>query len=256
MLYLEDEREARLFEITGTEGTEVKQALKIILEEYNDVVSREAHDIGNCRTIEHTIRLMDETLVVGKQGHCSPRKHEWIEEQVQIMLQNRVIEESSSPYAFNVVVVEKKDGAGEGMDRLCINYAPLNKRTISDRYPLPNINEMLSSFWRSKWFTVIDLALAYWQIQLRKKDRPKIAFLTRNRQYQFKVMPFGLNNALATFQRLMNKVLRQYIGKFIQVYLDDVIIYSNNLDEYKRHIKAVLEKIRKANLKLKPSKCQ
>ena len=69
-------------------------------------------------------------------------------------------------------------------------------------------------------------------------------------------MLFRLNNVLATFQRLMNKVLRQYIGKFVQVYLDDVIIYSNNLDEHKRHIKAVLEKIRKANLKLKPSKCQ
>ncbi len=172
------------------------------------------------------------------------------------MLQNGVIEESSSPYAFNVVVVEKKDGAGEGMDRLCINYASLNKCTISDRYSLPNINEMLSSFWRSKWFTVIDLVSAYWQIQLRKKDRPKIAFLTRNRQYQFKIMLFGLNNAPATFQRLMNKVLRQYIGKFVQVYLDDIIIYSNNLDEYKRHIKAMLEKIKEANLKLKPSKCQ
>ena len=69
-------------------------------------------------------------------------------------------------------------------------------------------------------------------------------------------MSFRLNNALATFQRLMNKVLRQYIGKFVQVYLDDVIIYSNNLDEHKRHIKAVFEKIREANLKLKPSKCQ
>src|SRR6266498_54957 len=103
---------------------------------------------------------------------------------------------------------------------------------------------------------VIDLASAYWQIQLRKKDRPKTAFLTRNGQYQFKVIPFGLNNALVTFQRLMNKVLRQYIGKFIQVYLDDVIIYSNNLTEHKRHIRAVLEKIKEANLKLKPSKCQ
>ena len=96
------------------------------------------------------------------------------------MLQNRVIEESSSSYAFNVVVIGKKDGAGEGIDRLCVNYASLNKRTIPDRYPLPNINEMLSSFWRSKWFTVIDLTSAYWQIQLRKKDRPKMAFLTRN----------------------------------------------------------------------------
>ncbi len=146
MLYLEDEREARLFEITGTERIEVEQALKVILEEYDDIVSQEAHDIGNCRTIEHAIRLIDETPVVGKQGHRSSREHEWIEEQVQIMLQNGVIEESSSLYAFNVVVVEKKDGAGEGMDRLCINYAPHNKRTIPDRYSLPNINKMLSSF--------------------------------------------------------------------------------------------------------------
>src|SRR6266540_508326 len=107
-----------------------------------------------------------------------------------------------------------------------------------------------------KKFIVIDLASAYWQIQLRKKNKPKTAFLTRKGQYQFKVMPFRLNNASTTFQRLMNKVLRQYIEKFIQVYLDDVIIYSNNLDEHKRHIKAVLEKIREANLKLKSSKCQ
>ena len=146
MLHLEDEREARLFEIIGTEGIEVEQALKIILKEYDDVVSRKAHDIGNCRTIEHAIRLMDETPVVGKQGHRSSREHEWIEKQVQIMLQNGVIEESSSPYAFNIVIIGKKNGAGEGMDRLYINYAPLNKLTIPDRYPLSNINEMLSSF--------------------------------------------------------------------------------------------------------------
>ncbi len=82
MLYLEDEREVQLFEITETEGTEVEQALKKILEEFDDVVSRGAHDIGNCRTIEHAIRLIDEILVVEKQGHRSPREHEWIEEQV------------------------------------------------------------------------------------------------------------------------------------------------------------------------------
>ncbi len=103
---------------------------------------------------------------------------------------------------------------------------------------------------------MIDLVSTYWQIQLKKKDRLKTAFLTKNGQYQFKVMLFRLNNTPVIFQRLMNKVLRQYIGKFIQVYLNDVIIYSNNLNEHKRHIKAVLEKIREANLKLKPSKCQ
>jgi len=75
-----------------------------------------------------------------------PKEHQWIDEQVEIMLKNGVIEESSSLYAFNMIVVRKKDGAGEGMDRLCINYAPLNKITIPDRYPLPNINETCSRF--------------------------------------------------------------------------------------------------------------
>ncbi len=116
MLHLEDEREVRLFEITGMEKTEVEKALKIILEEYDDIVSREVHNIGNCWTIEHVIRLLDETPVVKKQCHWSLREYGWIEKQVQIMLQNGVIEESSSLYAFNIVVVGKKDGAGEGMD--------------------------------------------------------------------------------------------------------------------------------------------
>src|SRR6266511_6443874 len=194
MLHLEKERDYLLYEITDTYPEEVQQ----ILHEYDNIVSKGAHDIGNCTSVEHAIRLVSEVPVVGKMGYHTPKEYKWIDEQIEIMLKNGVIEESSSPYAFNIVVVGKKDGAGEGMDRLCINYSSLNKRTISDRYPLPNINKMLSSFWGSKWFTVIDLILAYWQIQLRKKDRPKTAFLTRNGQYQFKVMPFRLNNALAT----------------------------------------------------------
>ena len=146
MLYLEDEREAWLFKISGIEETEVEQALKIILEKYDDVVFREAHDIRNCRMIEHVIKLLDETLVMGKQGHWSLREHKWIKKQVQIILQNGVIKEFSNLYAFNVVIIRKKDSVGEDMNRLCINYVPLNKLTILDRYPLPNINEMLSSF--------------------------------------------------------------------------------------------------------------
>src|SRR6266511_1520862 len=172
------------------------------------------------------------------------------------MLKNGVIEESSSPYAFNIVVVGKKDRAGEGMDRLCINYAPLNKITISDRYPLPNINETCSRFWKSKWFTSLDLALAYWQVLVRKKDREKTAFKIRSGQYQFRVMPFRLCNASATFQRLMNKILRPYVGKFVEVYLDDVIIHSRTKEEHIKHVRAVLQKVREANLKLKPSKCK
>src|SRR6266542_287405 len=128
MLHLKEERDYLLYEITDTYPEEVQK----ILEEYDDIVSKGAHDIRNCTSVEHIIRLISEVPVVGKMGYPTPREHKWIDEKIEIMLKNGVIEESSSPYAFNVVVVGKKDGAGEGMDRLCINYALLNKVTIPD----------------------------------------------------------------------------------------------------------------------------
>src|SRR6266540_3646466 len=236
MLHLEKERDYLLYEITDI----YPEDLQKILQEYYDIVSKGAHDIGNCTSVEHAIRLVSEVPVVGKMGYYTPKEHKWIDKQIEIMLKNGVIEESSSPYAFNVVVVGKKDGAGEGMDRLCINYALLNKVTIPDRYLLPNINEICSRFWRSRWFTSLDLASAYWQILIRKKDQEKTAFKTRNGQYQFRVMPFRLCNAPATFQRLMNKILRPYVGKFVEVYLDDVIIHSRTKEEHIKHVRAVL----------------
>src|SRR6266542_1212479 len=212
MLHLEEERDYLLYEITDTYPEEIQK----IFEEYDDIISKGEHEIGNCTSVEHAIRLVSEVPVVGKMGYHTPKKHQWINEQVEIMLKNGVIEESSSLYAFNVVVVGKKDGAGEGMDRLCINYVPLNKVTIPDRYPLPNINETCSRFWGSRWITSLDLASAYWQVMVRKRDREKTAFKTRSGQYQFRVMPFGLCNAPATFQRLINKILRPYVGKFVE----------------------------------------
>src|SRR6266545_3532831 len=143
ILHLEEEKDYLLYEITDTYPEEVQK----ILHEYDDIVSKGTHDIRNCTNIEHAIRLVSEVPVVRKMGYHTPKEHQWINEQVEIMLRNGVIEESSSPYAFNVIVVGKKDGAGKGMNRLCINYSPLNKIIIPDRYPLPNINEILSSFW-------------------------------------------------------------------------------------------------------------
>ena len=99
------------------------------------------------------------------------------------MLENGVIEEANSSYLFNIVVVDKKDRKGKSMDRLCINLALLNKITIPDKYPLPNIDKMLTNFYRTTIFTILDLAAAYWQIMLRKKDKAKTAFLMRNGQY-------------------------------------------------------------------------
>jgi len=128
MLYLKEERGYLLYEITDIYPEEVQK----ILHEYDDIVSKGAHNIRNCTNVEHAIRLINEVPVVRKMGYHTLKEHQWIDEQIQIMLKNGVIEESSSPYAFNVVVVGKKDGADEGIDRLCINYALLNKVTIPD----------------------------------------------------------------------------------------------------------------------------
>jgi len=204
-----------------------------ILNEYDDVVSKGSHDI----------RLNDERPIKRKQSPRSVKENEWVKGQIDEMLKNEVIEPSTSPYAFNIVIVGKKDGAGEGMDRMCINYAPLNEVTEKDSRPIPIIKEYLALFHGVQWLTVLDLASAYWQILLIKRSQKYTAFLTAYGLYQFKVMPFGLANAPATFQRLMNDVLRDYLRKFCLVYLDDIIIYSKSLKDHKRHVKKVLQAI-------------
>src|SRR6266498_112564 len=198
-------QEAKLYELIDKEviDAHVKKMLDEILTEYDDVVSKGPHDIGNCKLVKHDIRLNDERLIKRKQSSRLAKENEWIKGQIDEMLKNGVIEPSTSPYAFNIVIVGKKDGASEGMDRMCINYAPLNEVTEKDSRSIPIIKEYLALFYRVKWLTVLDLASAYWQILLTKRSRKYTAFLTAYGLYQFKVMPFGLVNAPATFQRLM-----------------------------------------------------
>ena len=109
-------------------------------------MSKGSHDIGNCLTIKHIIRLTINISIVGKIEYYIPKEHKWIKDQVKIILENRVIKESNSPYVFNVVIIRKKDKAREGMNKLYVNYGLLNKITISDKYSLLNINEIYNRF--------------------------------------------------------------------------------------------------------------
>src|SRR6266542_2595330 len=173
-------QEAKLYELIGEEviDTHVKEMLDKILNEYDDIVSKGPHDIGNCKLVKHDIRLNDERPIKRKQSPWSAKENEWIKGQIDEMLKNEVIEPSTSPYTFNIVIVGKKDGAGERMDRMCINYAPLNEVTEKDNGPIPIIKKYLSLFHGVKWLTVLDLASAYWQILLTKRSRKYTAFLT------------------------------------------------------------------------------
>ena len=126
----------------------------------------------------------------------------------------------------------------------------MNAVTEKDVYPLLDINEILSVFDGSQWFTSLDLASGYWQVAVNEQDKKKTAFITKHGTYEFNVMPFGLCNAPATFQRLMDKILRPFINKFVVVYLDDITIYSKTFNEHCNHLQAVFDKLQEANLKL------
>jgi hypothetical protein len=167
------------------------------------------------------------------------------------MLQQGLIQPSTSPWSFPVVVVKKKNGKF----RFCVNYKPLNDITKKDNYPLPRIDEMLDALQDAQLFTTLDLASGYWQIKVKKEDQEKTAFITKFGTYEFKVMPFGLCNAPVTFQRIMDKVLQGIKDKFVLVYLDDVIIFSKTFEEHIQHVEEVIKRIRDTNLRLKAEKC-
>ena len=146
------------------------------------------------------------------------------------------IRPSQSPYGAPILFVPKKDGRW----RMCIDYRALNKQTIKDRYPLPRIDDLLDRLGKAKYFSTIDLASGYHQIAMKEDDIPKTAFRTHRGHFEFVVMPFGVSNAPATFQRLMNKVFAKELDAFILVYLDDILVFSQTQEEHLEHIRTAL----------------
>ena len=130
------------------------------------------------------------------------------------MLQKDIIQPSSSPWASSIILVPKKDGSL----RFCIDYRKLNSVTQKDAYPLPRVDNTLEALSRSKWFSTLDLICGYWQVEIEEKDRHKTALCTREGLFEFKVMPFGLWNAPAVFQRLMDLTLRYPVGTLSRLY--------------------------------------
>ena len=147
--------------------------------------------------------------------------------EIRRMEEAGIIQRSYSLWASPVVIVGKK---GEEK-RFCVDYRKLNAVTKVDAYPLPRIDDLLDSLGGATWFSTIDLASRFWQISMHEEDIKKTAFITPSGLYEFVVMPFGLNNAPGTFQRLMNWVLRDYLGIFVAVYIDDIIIYTKGTIE-------------------------
>ena len=200
---------------------------------------------------EHPIDAQGNAPVKGNYRPLPMAKQNICDDEVEKMLKDDVIEPSNSPWAAPIVMVTKRDGS----IRFCVDYRKLNSLTRKDAYPLPRIDDILNALGGADWFCTMDLASGYWQIKMREEDKPKTAFVTRKGLFQFKVMPFGLSNAPATFQRLMEKVLMGLQWQKCLVYLDDIIVFGKDFDETLVNLECVMERLKQAGLKLKPSKC-
>jgi len=158
----------------------------------------------------------------------------------------------SSPHRAPVLFVKKKDGSLQ----LCVDFRRLNKITKKDRYPLPLISDLLDSPHKARIYTKIDLWHAYHLVRIAKGDEWKTAFCTHYGAFEWSVMPFGLTNAPAAFQRFMNNVFSDLLDMCIVVYLDDILIYSDDITQHRSHIKEVLKRLWKAGLYAKAEKCE
>ena len=183
----------------------------------------------------------------------SPIEMRETKEQITTLLANGLIEPSKSPYGAPILFVPKPNGRGL---RLCIDFRALNAITIKNRYPIPRIDDLLDAIQGAKYFTNFDLTSGYHQIRIPDEDVPKTAFRTPFGHYQFKVLIEGLTNAPATFQTVMNDIFKPYIRDFVVVYLDDIMVYSKTLEDHKKHVRLVLEVLRKERFYACLAKCE
>ena len=229
-----------------------KELLTKFLLKNVSVFAQNPNKPGTAKVIAHTINAGEAVPVRRRSFRTAEIENSPLEKAVREMLDNGIIRESSSDWASPVILVKKKNGSF----RFCVDFRKLNSVTKKDSYPLPLIEDLLNSIGRSnaKCFSQLDLASGYWQIPVAEKDIPKTAFITQSGLYEFVVMAFGLTNAPATFQRAMDKLFHG-LNKFCLVYLDEIIVFSPDIDTHFHDLEVVFDRLKNAGFQAKLSKC-
>lgn len=204
---------------------------------------------GLTSLIQHDVILKPDAAVRRMSYRIPERLQEDLKEEVNLMLRLGIIEPSKSEWCHPVVLVPKKDGS----IRFCIDFRYLNSVSQFDSYPTPRIDALIDRLGKAKYLTTIDLSKGYWQIPLTQQARPLTAFRTPWGLFHFRVLPFGLHGAPATFQRLIDQVLHGLT--FAAAYLDDIVIYSTTWEEHVQHLQEVLQRLQEAGLTVNPAKC-
>ena len=228
-----------------------KELLFVLLMEYADVFSFHS-DLGRTNLTKHHIDTGDSQPIHQLPRRVSPARRQEVRQLLTEMLKNDIIQPSNSPWSSPIILVRKRDGS----TRFCIDYRKVNSVTRKDAYPLPRVDDILDTLGGSKWFSTLDLKSGYWQVEVDSSSREKTAFTTSEGLYEFKVMPFGLCNAPATFQRLMNRVLCDVNWVECLVYIDDTVVIGRTFEQHLSNLGTVLSRLRQAGLKLQPAKCK
>ena len=224
-----------------------------LCQEFADVLPADLpNELPPQREIDHKIDL--------EPGHPPPSRPTYrlsyqeldiLKKQLMELLEKGFIQPSKSPFGAPILFVKKKDGSL----RMCIDYRALNKITIKNKCPLPRLDDLIDRLSTAQYFSTLDLRSGYHQVRIDEADVHKTAFRTRYGHFEFKVLPFGLCNAPATFQTLMNSIFQDFADDFALVYLDDICIYSSTPEEHLQHLRRVFERLRLHKLYAHPKKC-
>ncbi|XP_072182290.1 uncharacterized protein [Diadema setosum] len=235
-------------EISNRLSEEQANDVRAITSEFRETLSSIP---GRTNILQHEVETTSERPVRQRAYRLPHSVKETVKRELDEMLKMGIIQESASPYASPIVLVTKKD---QSM-RLCVDYRKLNEITVFDSYPIPNIEELIDRLGNAKYVSTLDLTKGYYQVELTEAARKKSAFITPFGLYEFTVMPFGMKGAPATFQRLVDKVLRG-AQAYAAAYIDDIVIFSETWEEHVEHLKDVLGRLREAGLTAKPAKCK
>ena len=255
---LTPEKEKLLFNKIDLSGTtdwdpELLNKARQLFRDYAHIFALDSLDMGHTSMVKHKIRLDNYTPFKERYHRIPPNLFDEVKNHLKEMIEVGAIRKSSSPWASAVVLVRKKDGSL----RFCIDLRKLNACTIKNAYSLPCIDETLDCLGGATIFTSLDLKSGYWQVEMEEDSKPLTAFTVGPLGfYECERMPFGLTNAPATFQRLMENCLGELHLSWCIIYLDDIIVFSDNPADHLQRLHGVFAKLDKAGLKLKPSKCE
>ncbi|XP_050505429.1 uncharacterized protein LOC126883802 [Diabrotica virgifera virgifera] len=236
---------------------EEEDQVRQLCRKFSDIFHQPDTPLSFTNEVKHYIKTKDEEPVYTKSYRYPYVHKEEVKKQISSMLEQGIIRPSQSPWSSPIWVVAKKpDLSGKIKWRIVVDYRKVNEKTIDDRYRIPHISDILDKLGRCQYFTTLDLASGFHQIEMAEEDIPKTAFNVENGHYEYLRMPFGLKNAPSTFQRMMDNVLKGLQGEICLVYMDDVIVYSTSLQEHIVNLTKVFQRLREARLKIQVDKCE